>query len=133
MYLVKPAVSIIPLLLLGSHSAWAQLPPCQPLNTSVEIAPATVPQQAKKVAMLLREGLLKPQLTAILEKHFNIHLVDWQASPHHRWPSEYRVDAWSWAELLSRVLEPYGMQLIIHANRSAVVRYRFPTDSKQQS
>lgn len=133
MYSLTTAIGIIPLLLLCSYPAQANLPRCQPLDTSVEITPAELPEQAKKVAMLLREGLLKPQLTAILQKHFNIHLVDWQASPHHRWPSEYRVDAWSWAELLSRVLDPYGMQLIIHANRSAVVRYRFPTDTKQQS
>jgi len=130
---------LAPTALLLSLSLQAADRACLPLQTDAitqlaQSASTSASQTApKKVALLLQGGLLKPQVSAILKKHFDINVLDWQASPHHQWPTEYRVDALSWAELLSRVLDPYQLQLIIHPNRSAVVRYRHQDLAKHAS
>lgn len=111
---------------LPLHTGGITSLPTEQVGSAAHAAP-------KKVALLLQGGLLKPQVTAILKKHFDISVLDWQASPHHQWPTEYRVDALSWAELLGRVLDPYQLQLIIHPNRSAVVRYRHHDVAKHAS
>lgn len=98
---------------------------CAPLalDASSVAQKTTVGAAGKKVAIMLSPGRLQPQIERILAGHFQIKLVDWRASPHHRWPTEYRLEAWSWAELLTRMLEPYGLRIVIHANHSAVIDY----------
>lgn len=76
------------------------------------------------VSLELHAGLLKPQLETLLQQQFAVAVVDWQVSVHHRWPTDLRLTAPSWPELLRRLLRPYGMQLSIHSNHTAVVRYQ---------
>ena len=86
-------------------------------HTDTETAPAAVVTQ-------LYPGQLEPQIRRMLKQHLAIKVLDWQASPHHQWPTEHEVRADSWAELLRRILQPYKLQLVMHPNHSAVVRYR---------
>lgn len=113
------------LVLVATEASAQQNLDCAPLALapSAQGADVGAANAAKKVAIMLRPGRLQPQIERILEGHFQIKLVDWRASPHHRWPTEYRLEAWSWAELLTRMLEPYGLRITIHANHSAVIEY----------
>ena len=87
--------------------------------------PITPPAQvAAPVITQLQPGQLEPQIRRLLKQHLAIKVLDWQASPHHQWPTEHKVSADSWAEVLRRILQPYKLQLVVHPNHSAVVRYR---------
>lgn len=115
------------ILLVTPAVATAGLPKCQPLltNNTLITAPAgasdTVPKQ---VSLALVPGQLKPQIQRLLTEKLAIKVLDWQASPHHQWPTEHTLTAGTWAELLRRVLKPYQLQLVMYPNHSAVVRYQ---------
>lgn len=107
------------------------LPSCQPLQlddwtgyrgTAAETA---VPQ----VSLQLLPGQLEPQIRNLLRQHLAIKVLDWQASPHHQWPTEHLIRADDWLQLLQRILKPYHLQLVLHPNQSAVVRYRQTSSS----
>lgn len=93
---------------------------CKPLAT----VQTTAIGGATKVAYQFTPGQLEPQIRRLLQQQLAIKVLDWQASPHHQWPTDYRIEAGNWIELLQRVLHPYHLQLVVHANESAVVRYR---------
>ena len=118
-------------ILVAAPPSMAGLLPCQQLDVIASPSAAAL-SPGKQVALILQAGLLEPQVAAILRQHFNIQVVDWQASPHHRWPADYRVSANSWADVLTRILEPYQLQLVIHPNRSAVVHYRTTAQLTQE-
>lgn len=103
---------------------------CQPLqfsHTAITSAgthqTANIPAPSAVVTQLY-PGQLEPQIRRMLKQHLAIKVLDWQASPHHQWPTEHEVSADSWAEVLRRILQPYKLQLVMHPNHSAVVRYR---------
>ncbi|RUO80386.1 hypothetical protein CWI84_04780 [Idiomarina tyrosinivorans] len=72
----------------------------------------------------LHKGPLQPQIERLLTAEFNVDTVDWQASPHHQWPTEFTVEAVSWRQVLGKILSAYKLQAVFYANRSAVIRYR---------
>lgn len=76
------------------------------------------------VSFALQAGLLQPQLEQLLAQQFAIEMVDWQVSPHFRWPTDYRLHAPSWNELLERLLKPYQLAITLYPNNSATVRYQ---------
>ncbi|MGM0481101.1 MAG: hypothetical protein ACQEQZ_04115 [Pseudomonadota bacterium] len=82
-----------------------------------------------RVSLQLQPGQLEPQIRRLLRQHLAIKVLDWQASPHHQWPTEHLISADSWLQLLQRVLKPYQLQLVLHPNQSAVVRYRETSSS----
>jgi hypothetical protein len=77
----------------------------------------------QQVSFNLQAGLLQPQLELLLQQQFAIEMVDWQVSPHFRWPADYRLQAPSWSELLERLLKPYQLAVTLYPNNSAMVRY----------
>lgn len=79
---------------------------------------------AAAVSTQLYPGQLEPQIRAMLKQHLAIKVLDWQASPHHQWPTEHQVIGDTWADVLRKILHPYHLQLVMHPNHSAVVRYR---------
>lgn len=95
---------------------------CPPFNLTAVVAPTA----AGDVSLQLTEGLLQPQLEALLARHFQIDMVDWQASPHHRWPADFRLQAPSWPELLERLLRPYRLAITLYPNRMARIAYQPP-------
>lgn len=105
---------------------------CQPFNTSFERPaqrqlPTTVaePEQViNAVTVLLEPGLLQPQIESLLLQHFQVDKVYWQASPHFRWATAYQLEADSYNSALTQILKPFGLQLTLYANRSAVVSMR---------
>ncbi|EKE83830.1 hypothetical protein [Idiomarina xiamenensis] len=119
----------IPLILCCTlaRPVWSAQGKCASLDfaaVSAELQAQPKPSLPNQVSMQLVAGSLEQQVRAILTQHLSIRLIDWQASPHHQWPTDHRVEADSWATLLRRVLSPYGLQVIIYPNSSAVVRYR---------
>ena len=96
----------------------------QPAVASALPREANLPAPSAAVVTELYPGQLEPQIRRLLKEHLAIKVLDWQASPHHQWPTEHQVSADSWAELLRRILQPYKLQLVMHPNHSAVVRYR---------
>lgn len=78
----------------------------------------------QQVSFALQAGLLQPQLEQLLQQQFDIEVVDWQVSPHFRWPADYRMHAPSWNELLERLLKPYHLAITLYPNKSAAVRYQ---------
>lgn len=114
----------------ASHAAAASSTNCQTLDlsnqTSTRAITSTAVQPAvtDEVVTQLYPGQLEPQIRRLLTEHLAIKVLDWQASPHHQWPTEHKVAAASWAEVLRRILQPYDLQLVMHPNHSAVVRYR---------
>lgn len=103
---------------------------CQPLQLSATPLTSAGTHQTgntpapSAVVTQLYPGQLEPQIRRMLKQHLAIKVLDWQASPHHQWPTEHEVSADSWAEVLRRILQPYKLQLVMHPNHSAVVRYR---------
>lgn len=85
---------------------------------------AHVGATAEQVSLALQAGLLQPQLEQLLQQQFAIEVVDWQVSPHFRWPADYRMHAPSWHELLERLLKPYQLAVTLYPNKSATVRYQ---------
>lgn len=114
------------ILLTVPAASAAGLSLCQPLLH--DSAPSFVNQLAadttQQVSLQLQPGQLEPQIRRLLKQHLAINVLDWQASPHHQWPTAHIIRADTWAELLRRVLQPYQLQLVMHPNQSAVVRYR---------
>ena len=84
----------------------------------------TVGQALQPANFALQAGLLQPQLETLLRQQFAVELVDWQVSPHFRWPADYRLQAPSWDELLERLLKPYQIAVTLYPNKSATVRYQ---------
>lgn len=111
---------------VAAPAAATELAPCQPLQLDASATPhqTTAVTTPADVSMQLQRGQLEPQIRQLLREHLAIKVLDWQASPHHQWPTEHTVRAGSWAEVLRRVLQPYHLQLVMHPNHSAVVRYR---------
>ena len=111
---------------VAAKVAATELVPCQPLQLHDSTTPthASTAATIDQVALQLQRGQLEPQIRQLLREHLAIKVLDWQASPHHQWPTEHTVRAGSWAEVLRRVLQPYHLQLVMHPNHSAVVRYR---------
>jgi hypothetical protein len=103
---------------------------CKPLQINQPAVASAMPREATPamsaaaVVTQLYPGQLEPQIRRMLKEHLAIKVLDWQASPHHQWPTEHQVSADSWAEVLRRILQPYKLQLVMHPNHSAVVRYR---------
>jgi hypothetical protein len=87
------------------------------------MAPSPLGADAQQVSFSLQAGLLQPQLEQLLQQQFAIEMVDWQVSPHFRWPADYRLHAPSWNELLERLLKPYQLAVTLYPNKSALVRY----------
>ncbi|MDN7127896.1 hypothetical protein J6I75_03850 [Pseudidiomarina sp. 1APP75-27a] len=93
---------------------------CQPFNFSQteRAAPAAT---SPAVELALTAGLLQPQIETLLKQHFAIRQLDWRASPHYRWSTDFTLTAASWEAALERVLQPYQLQLTLYANHTAVV------------
>ena len=103
---------------------------CQPFNTTLELATLAEPIEVapvvshQAISLQLEPGLLQPQIEAILVRHFDVDKVYWQASPHFRWATAYQLDAANYTAALTQILQPFGLQLTLYANRSAVVSMR---------
>lgn len=103
---------------------------CRPLDLSATQPISNVPVASAysvstpAVVTQLYPGQLEPQIRQLLKQHLAIKVLDWQASPHHQWPTEHQLTGASWAEVLRRILQPYDLQLVMYPNHSAVVRYR---------
>ena len=97
---------------------------------SLDLGPAQVEpslhrqSQNRGVSAMVRAGLLEPQVIRLLKQHLAIKVVDWQASHHHQWPTDYLLEADSWQAFFTRLLKPFGLQLVLYANQGAVVRYQ---------
>lgn len=89
-----------------------------------KLQPPLVDDAQQPAAFVLAAGLLQPQLEFLLQQQFAVELVDWQVSPHFRWPADYRLQAPSWDELLERLLKPYQLAVTLYPNKSATVRYQ---------
>lgn len=91
------------------------------------LQPATLPTLAaselERVNFAMQSGLLQPQLEQLLQQQFATEVVDWQVSPHFRWPADYSLQAPSWHQLLERLLKPYQLAVTLYPNKSATVRY----------
>ncbi|RUO77161.1 hypothetical protein [Idiomarina seosinensis] len=114
------------ILLAAPVASAAGLSSCQPLlHAKPSFASiGSTSDVAQPVSLQLLPGQLEPQIRRLLKEHLAIKVLDWQASPHHQWPTKHIINAQTWAELLRRVLQPYQLQLVMHPNQSAVVRYR---------
>ncbi|NQZ03689.1 hypothetical protein [Idiomarina sp.] len=97
---------------------------------SLDLGPAEFDQpmpwrsESQGVAAMVRAGLLEPQVIKLLKQHLAIKVVDWQASHHHQWPTDYLLEADNWQGFFTRLLKPFGLQLVLYANQGAVVRYQ---------
>ncbi|RUO78264.1 hypothetical protein [Pseudidiomarina taiwanensis] len=117
-------------LFLSLMSAPLQAQQCAPFaiaaawQTLAASTPTPLSESKPAVSAELNQGLLQPQVEQLIRAHLEVDWIDWQISPHHRWPADMRLDAPSWGELLQRLLKPYGIQLTIYANRSARLSYR---------
>lgn len=123
----RPLLGCCSFILLAAPVASATgLSSCQPLShDNLSLSSSTSASDVSQpVSLQLLPGQLEPQIRRLLKEHLAIKVLDWQASPHHQWPTEHIINARTWAELLRRVLQPYQLQLVMHPNQSAVVRYR---------
>ncbi|RUO25213.1 hypothetical protein CWE09_00250 [Aliidiomarina minuta] len=68
-------------------------------------------------------GPLQPQLETLLQQHLQVQSVVWLAATEHHWPSRYQLQANDWDSILERLLEPYQLRVLLHANHTAVVDY----------
>ncbi|MGQ4276302.1 hypothetical protein ACQ5ES_04560 [Pseudidiomarina sp. E22-M8] len=93
---------------------------CQPFAFEAS-APTPSKPPAERIELSLTAGLLRPQIEAVLHQHFAIRQLDWRASPHYRWSTDFTLAAPSWESALEQVLRPYQLQLTLYANHSAVV------------
>ncbi len=89
-------------------------------------SPLNWQSQSHGVSAMVRAGLLEPQVIRLLKQHLAVKVVDWQASHHHQWPTDYLLEADSWQAFFTRLLKPFGLQLVLYANQGAVVRYQEP-------
>lgn len=104
---------------------------CQSFNYSTAVTPASHPAQqaasaatlqaSRKVNAQLRPGLLQPQVEALIKQGFAVTHIEWRASPHYRWSSNFEVTAVDWQSALGKILRPYQLQLTLYANNTAVV------------
>ena len=87
---------------------------------------ATSPQAAKSqvITLQLAAGLLQPQLEEFIRQQFAVELIDWRVSAHYQWPAAFQISAANAAQLLDKLLHPYGLAITIYSNRTAVVNYR---------
>ncbi|CAB0149542.1 hypothetical protein PSI9734_00106 [Pseudidiomarina piscicola] len=105
---------------LSATPAYAQQS-CPPF--SFDSAPPVATERAtNKVTFELQAGLLKPQIERLLARHFDVQELDWQASPHYRWSTDFTLTAANWDLALEKLLTPYQLHLTLYANHSAVVR-----------
>ncbi|RUO54069.1 hypothetical protein CWI69_01150 [Pseudidiomarina halophila] len=93
---------------------------CQPFAFEASTPTSETPP-AERVELSLTAGLLRPQIEDLLQQHFAIRQLDWRASPHYRWSTDYTFTAANWETALEQVLRPYQLQLTLYANHSAVV------------
>ena len=93
-------------------------------SLQLTLQPSTGVQALQPANFALQAGLLQPQLETLLQQQFAVELIDWQVSPHFRWPADYRLQAPSWEELLERLLKPYQLAVTLYPNKSATVRYQ---------
>lgn len=91
--------------------------------SSLTLTPYTTEAVFEPVRFAMQTGLLQPQLEQLLHQQFSTEVVDWQVSPHFRWPADYSLQAPNWHELLERLLKPYQLAITLHPNKSATVRY----------
>lgn len=72
---------------------------------------------------VLKPGLLRPQVEALLREYLQIQVVIWQVHDSHFWPTDFRLTAASLDGLLEALLQPYGMGIRLYANHTAEIFY----------
>lgn len=72
---------------------------------------------------VLKPGLLRPQVEALLREFLQIQVVIWQVHDSHFWPTDFRLTAASLDGLLEALLQPYGMGIRLYANHTAEIFY----------
>ncbi|WP_258807186.1 hypothetical protein [Pseudidiomarina sp. CB1] len=90
--------------------------PFKPQRTAVTEAAA-----AQAITARLQPGLLKPQVESLIKQGFDVEYIDWRASPHYRWSTHFEFAADDWQRALTKILQPYQLQLTLYANHMAVV------------
>ncbi|MBY6063498.1 hypothetical protein [Pseudidiomarina sediminum] len=127
MYPISYASRVVALLLSvvcgNTSAATRQL--CQPFDFQFQ-ATSTPPlhslaQAPTPVVFALHEGRLQPQVERLLRERFAVTTIEWRASPHFRWSSDYLLSAESWTQALTHLLQPYGLKAVLYANHSAVI------------
>lgn len=103
---------------------------CQRFNFTPLAKPPSAPSSRQPSAPVdatpmvvaqLRPGLLKPQIEALIKEGFAVTQVEWRASPHYRWSTDFELNAQSWQAALTTILRPYQLHLTLYANHTAVV------------
>ncbi|RUO61934.1 hypothetical protein [Pseudidiomarina insulisalsae] len=85
------------------------------------VAPVAAATAKPAVQLTLRPGLLQPQIETYVKQAYAVDHLEWRASPHFRWSSDFVIESDNWNQALSKVLKPYQLQLKVFANRTAVV------------
>lgn len=96
-------------------------PHSEPSQPSPSSTPRSAPLAARVVARL-SPGLLQPQVEALIKQAFAVQHIDWRASPHYRWSTDFELSADNWNSALTQLLRPYQLQLTLYANQTAVVK-----------
>lgn len=127
---IQPCVvaSSLALSCLCSASVFAATCPTYLFSAASAQSPeAPIVLEHSAARLQLTEGLLQPQLEQFLTEHFSVDVIDWRVSAHYHWPSAFTLEAATAEEVLERLLNAYRLNVTIHANRSAVVSYRYGT------
>ena len=98
---------------------------CQPFDFQFHSASTppihTLAEASPPVVFPLTEGRLQPQVERLLRERFAVTTIEWRASPHFRWSSDYLLTAIDWTQALTHLLQPYGLKAVLYANHSAII------------
>lgn len=128
---------IVSIFLIPTFATASDLSTCADFDITREFEPVAniSPRNSQQLAtdttvsLQLHDGLLKPQLDLLLREQFDIQAIEWRASTHHQWPTEFLLKGTSWRQLLQQMLEPYQLRVTLHANHTAIVDYQQPQRS----
>ncbi|MCC5854400.1 MAG: hypothetical protein JJU10_01810 [Idiomarina sp.] len=95
----------------------------QPLRSPSQLQAELTASPSQTVSFLLKPALLRPQLEELLATHWQVQRVIWYAAQDHLWPTHFELIASDWDALLERLLTPYQLRVVLHANHTAVVDY----------
>lgn len=93
-------------------------------STTPTTKPPAAIAAAKNVFATLRPGLLQPQVEALIRQGFGVEHIEWRASPHYRWSTDFELTAPTWDLALTKLLRPYQLKLTLFANQTAVIAPR---------
>lgn len=88
----------------------------------LEQTASLVEPRSNRVSFALRVGRLKPQVEALLQEHFAVQHVVWNAPEGLLWPADYQLQAADAATMIESLLQPYSLRLRLYANHTAVVQ-----------